>query len=91
MANGGSETSPLAQPVLAYVWNNNLQIGSPYFKDVSALQRALADQGVFTEEVSGGFYSKTYSAVKAFQTKYGVEPTGFVGPKTRARLNELYR
>lgn len=74
----------------SYDWTHNLEIGSPYKDDVSALQRALANQGIFTDEISGGFYAQTYLAVKAFQSKYGIEATGFVGPSTRAKLNELY-
>ncbi|OHA81876.1 MAG: hypothetical protein A2675_01895 [Candidatus Yonathbacteria bacterium RIFCSPHIGHO2_01_FULL_51_10] len=76
---------------LTYNWTRNLQVGSSYQDDITALQTALVDQGMFTEEVSGGFYSKTFIAVKAFQKKYGINPTGFVGPLTRAKLNELYR
>lgn len=73
-----------------YVWNTNLEIGSPYYNDVVALQTALVRDGVYTGEVTGGFYTQTYLAVRRFQTKYGINPTGFVGPITRAKLNELY-
>jgi hypothetical protein len=48
--------------------------------------------------VSGYFGSLTEGAVKAFQVKYGIASSGtpgttgygFVGPKTRAKLNELF-
>lgn len=73
-----------------YVWNNNLQIGSPHAEDVSALQRALTNEGVYTGDVTGGFYNQTYAAVQNFQQKYGIEATGFVGPATRSKLNSLY-
>lgn len=78
------------QTGFAYVWNRSLQIGSPYPADVSALQTALTLEGVYTGEITGGFYNQTFSAVKLFQKKYGIESIGFVGPQTRAKLNELY-
>jgi len=74
----------------SYTWNRDLQIGSPYFADVSALQTALTKEGVYTGEITGGFYNQTFTAIKAFQQKYGIEATGFVGPETRAKLNSLY-
>ena len=70
--------------------SGDLQIGSPYTNDVSALQSALKSEGLYTGDITGGFYSQTYAAVKRFQEKYSIESTGFVGPATRAKLNELY-
>lgn len=78
-------------PVWAYTWARNLEVNSPYTADVSALQTALTKEGVYEGDVTGGFYTQTYLAVKKFQAKYGIESTGFVGPSTRAKLNELYR
>jgi peptidoglycan hydrolase-like protein with peptidoglycan-binding domain len=40
--------------------------------------------------VTGGFYSQTFASVQAFQSKYGINATGYVGPMTRAKLNALY-
>ena len=74
----------------SYEWARDLQIGSPYTADVQALQTALAREGVYAGDISGGFYNQTFTAVKAFQTKYGIEATGFVGSGTRAKLNALY-
>jgi len=74
----------------SYTWSRNLQVGSPYAEDVRALQTALVREGVYSGEVSGGFYNQTFIAVKAFQQKHGIEPTGFVGPETRGKLNTLY-
>jgi len=75
---------------LSYVWNRDLQVGSPYFNDVKALQTALTREGVYTGEITGGFYDQTYLAVKAFQQKYGIKASGYVGLATRTKLNELY-
>ena len=73
----------------SHTWNADLQLGSSG-PDVSALQTALSLNGVYTGDVTGGFYSQTFAAVKAFQTKYGINATGYVGPATRAKLNALY-
>ena len=73
-----------------HTWNRDLQIGSSYTADISALQTALTLEGAYSGEISGGFYSKTFAAVKQFQKKYGIQSTGFVGLQTRAKLNGLY-
>lgn len=90
-----SEPTPVnevAQPEagFSYSWGRNLQIGSPSSADVTALQTALAKEGVYSGEITGGFYNQTFAAAKDFQQKYGIEATGFVGPGTRAKLNALY-
>jgi hypothetical protein len=74
----------------SYKWSRDLQVGSSYIEDIRALQTALALQGLYFGEITGGFYNQTFTAVKAFQQKYGIEQTGFVGPATRAKLNALY-
>jgi peptidoglycan hydrolase-like protein with peptidoglycan-binding domain len=59
--------------------------------EVNSMQACLAKtpavypQGI----VSGYFGSLTESAVKKFQTQYGISPIGIVGPATRAKLNEV--
>lgn len=73
-----------------YTWNQDLQIGSPYLADVTALQIALTHEGFFSGTVTGGFYNETFAGVQAFQAKYGINATGYVGPITRAKLNALY-
>lgn len=78
------------QSRLTYVWSRNLKIGSPYVEDISALQRALTREGVYSGEITGGFYGQTFAAVKRFQQKYSISSTGFVGPQTRAQLNALF-
>lgn len=66
--------------------------------DVTALQHLLANNGDYSASIFTAYYgSLTEAAVKIFQTKnniinYGSPTTtgyGAVGPKTRARLNEL--
>ncbi len=58
--------------------------------DVRALQQALNFEGLFKSEATGSFYDQTYDAVKAFQKKYGIKQSGYVGHSTRLKLNELY-
>ena len=59
--------------------------------EVSTLQAFLAqDPAIYPEGlVTGYFGPATERAVKRFQEKYGIDPIGIVGPKTRAKLNEL--
>ena len=86
--NSASQTQP--QTSFSYVWNNDLQIGSPYSADVKALQTALTKEGLYSGDITGGFYDQTYLAVKAFQEKYGIKASGYAGLITRAKLNEIY-
>lgn len=60
--------------------------------EVTILQEFLQrNPGLYPEgTVSGCFYGRTEAAVKRFQTKYGLEPVGIVGPRTKAKLNDLY-
>lgn len=73
----------------------NLSIGSKN-DDVMLLQQFLAkDPALYPEGmVSGRFGALTRKAVERFQGKYGIAKSGdsgfgAVGPKTRAKLNEL--
>ncbi|HOX21642.1 MAG TPA: peptidoglycan-binding domain-containing protein [Candidatus Paceibacterota bacterium] len=68
-----------------------LKVGSTG-SEVTALQNALkGDSSVYPEGlVTGYFGSLTEKAVKAFQTKYGIDAVGQVGPVTRAKLNALF-
>lgn len=59
--------------------------------EVTALQELLAaDPDVYPEGVISGYFGPlTAKAVRKFQAKHGIETVGTVGPKTRAKLNEL--
>ncbi|MEK7500929.1 MAG: peptidoglycan-binding domain-containing protein [Patescibacteria group bacterium] len=59
--------------------------------DVRALQEYLAeDPTIYPQGFTTGFYGpSTETAVKRWQTKYGVEVIGIVGPKTIAKFREL--
>ncbi|MDO8676853.1 MAG: peptidoglycan-binding domain-containing protein [Candidatus Azambacteria bacterium] len=65
--------------------------------DVNNLQQALkTDSSIYPEGlVTGYFGPATLRAIQKFQEKYGIAALGdpgygTVGPKTRAKLNELY-
>ncbi len=57
--------------------------------EVSLLQDFLNTQGVFNQESTGYAGLLTIKAIKDFQSKYGISPTGFVGPLTRAKVKEV--
>lgn len=75
--------------------------GVAYFPvEVKALQTALKYSGFYIdpyEETGGGVYMagffgpSTITALKAFQKKYGLEPSGEVRDGTVDKLNELYK
>lgn len=59
---------------------------------VKALQQILAqDPQIYPEGVASGYFGPaTTRAVKKFQEKYGLPPVGQVGPRTRAKLEEIF-
>jgi len=65
-----------------------------YDESIVSLQDCLKSEGLFPTNVeSSGIYGPiTIKAVNAFQLKYGlaIVGTGTVGPKTKAKLHELY-
>ncbi len=54
--------------------------------DVTRLQNYLNQAGYFNYPSTGYFGLKTEAAVRKFQQDQGFSPTGFFGPKTRAKL-----
>lgn len=91
----GPATAPQGV-ALGFRFVRPLALGSRH-ADVRKLQEALGtDSEVYPEGlVTGYFGPATRRAVQRFQEKYGlarpgVSGYGFVGPKTRAKLNELY-
>ncbi len=83
---------------LPYDWKNDL-FRDAKGTDIAALQAALIQEDTYPPDgnsknecpITGRFGSCTEQAVKNFQKKYSIEPaSGYVGEKTRAKLNELY-
>ncbi len=57
--------------------------------DVTELQKKLTNLGFYSGPVTGKFGPLTEAAVKKFQKEYKITQAGFVGPATRAKLNQL--
>lgn len=57
--------------------------------DVKLLQEKLNELGFKCGNADGIFGAKTETAVKAFQSAYGLKVDGIVGVQTRDKLNEL--
>lgn len=66
----------------------NLKVGSKG-EDVSRVQRQLKALGYFNASVTGGYYSVTRSAVRAFQRDHGLSADGVAGRNTQAKLDSL--
>jgi peptidoglycan hydrolase-like protein with peptidoglycan-binding domain len=71
----------------SYVFENFIGYGYTG-TDVTELQERLAAFGVYSGPVTGYFGSLTQAAVEKFQTNNGIEAVGYVGPATRAALNQ---
>lgn len=56
---------------------------------VVALQELLTAEGVYAGPITGYFGFLTRDGVQLLQAKYGLEPVGWVGRKTRKLLNAL--
>ena len=55
-------------------------------KEVSAIQQALKDRGLFTDDITGYYGTKTQAAVKKFQKQKGLAVDGIAGPATLSAL-----
>jgi len=76
-----------------HTFKKDLYYGLVKDPEVVMLQRCLAYLKFFPSNVdfTGNFYSITRTAVKAFQSANDIDPVkGFVGPITRAKLNQLF-
>ena len=81
--------SVVAQTSLRYTQDVYLGMKN---SQVSQLQEDLAKNSALYPEklVTGYFGQLTLRAVKNFQAKYGIRQTGYVGPLTRTKLNQLF-
>ncbi|MEK9175040.1 MAG: peptidoglycan-binding domain-containing protein [Patescibacteria group bacterium] len=67
---------------------NNLYFGLRGNSEVVSLQAFLAKIGVYTGPQNGNFYTLTREAVKKYQQANSIiQATGYVGPITRASIN----
>ncbi|MFH1170115.1 MAG: peptidoglycan-binding domain-containing protein [Candidatus Vogelbacteria bacterium] len=90
-------TRAQTRPVSCHTFNTNLSINMSG-SEVTAMQTALTRAG-FSISASGRFDEVMASAVSSFQLKYKSEiltangfayPTGYFGPATRRKMNQLY-
>ena len=56
--------------------------------EVTALQQKLTSLGFYSGPVTGYYGTLTQDAVKRLQAAHGIEQAGYVGPATRAILNQ---
>ncbi|OGZ78997.1 MAG: hypothetical protein A2528_01130 [Candidatus Staskawiczbacteria bacterium RIFOXYD2_FULL_37_9] len=74
-----------------YTFAENLAVGFQKPNQIKKLQQVLANEEFYDGLINGIFNNNVYKAVKDFQKKYNINPTGNVWPVTRAKLNALYR
>ena len=84
-AQGGSTATTTAGD--GYVFNNFLDVGSTG-TDVTELQQRLTALGMYSGPITGYFGSLTQTAVEQFQGAHGISQVGYIGPATRAALNQ---
>ena len=97
---GASSTSVSVTPSSTgnTLFAKNLGLGMQS-SDVYKLQQLLAtDSEIYPEGIVSGYFGQlTLAAVQKFQIKYGVVNSaedpgyGLVGPKTRAKLQEVFK
>lgn len=82
--------NPAVDVYPSYTFTKYLTSGLRNDNEVKMMQKVLIIEGCLKAGLdTGNFANLTLQAVKTFQAKYGIDTTGTVGPKTRAKLNEL--
>ena len=84
--------------LIPYVFTRDLARGAKNDPDILHLQGALNAAGFYPPSgktlnrcpINGSFGPCVERAVKSFQSAYGINTTGTVGPQTRAKLNERF-
>ena len=71
---------------VSYKFTRPLSLGDSG-AEVKELQRRLAGEGIYLDEIDGYFGLSTLQAVRAYQKSQGISQLGNVGPGTRAALN----
>ena len=76
-----------------HTFNTNLGFANSGSDEAGHLKTALLEDGVWPRVAlasKNNYDEETASYVVQFQAKYGITQTGYVGPKTRVKLNSLY-
>ena len=85
-------------PLLPNTWSKTIAPNTRANLDILSLQAALRSVGLYPVKgmdtsncrMSGNFDPCTTLALKSFQRKYKISPTGTLGPVTRAKLNKIF-
>jgi peptidoglycan hydrolase-like protein with peptidoglycan-binding domain len=87
-----TDIDPNAAATCAII-DNNLRYRDTNAKynndDVSVLQDFLNGAGYLKASPNGFFGKLTLAAVKSFQNANGISPSGYVGPVTRAKIQDI--
>lgn len=70
-------------------FDRDLYYGLRADADVARLQDFLRERGFLAAQSTGNFLGLTRGATQQFQTAYGISPTGYFGPLSRAAANKL--
>ena len=85
---GGTTTSPGAW---CHTFNSNLGFANSGSEEVTNLHIALKTENIsYSPDNNTDYTQATSKGVMSFQSKYGINQTGYVGSLTRAKLNSLY-
>jgi peptidoglycan hydrolase-like protein with peptidoglycan-binding domain len=73
------------------IFTHSLEVGETN-DDIGRIQKLLAtDPEIYPEGTISGFFGpKTVEAVRAFQSRFGLDPVGVVGPATKALLEAFF-
>lgn len=85
--NGGTPTYSTGK--FCHTFTTDLTVGNSG-DDVAALNQALTASGIDTTGNSSKFTENSAGDVVSFQKRFGIRQTGYVGPLTRGKLNDLY-
>lgn len=77
------------EPPSAFTWTLKIGCLDPV-EEVSGVQGRLNNLGFDCGPVDGIIGPWTRAAVEAFQEEYGLDVDGIAGPKTQAKLKEVY-
>lgn len=75
--------------VSSAAFDKDLFYGLQLDAQVSEMQELLIDEGVYSGPITGNFFSLTLKGVKNFQAKHSINQTGYFGPLSRAKANEI--
>lgn len=84
----GPVTAGAIENVLMKQQKQNLLTPNSRGEGVKNIQRELAALGYYKGKIDGHFGPKTEAAVKAFQSKAGIQVDGIVGPVTKEHLTQ---